>query len=304
MKKKMIKHFQGRRIGILIWYDLNYGYQSVHLKWLGAVLVQAYFALIAVQSCAGQGMSAGVPEYLGFLFRGMPEYFVSETGRLELPVPWLMMHGYLLFLTVSYPAEDLARGGGQAMVRAGRRRDWLLGKAAWVGCTVVGYYLTLAAILAVCALATGGAAEERGGFGGMSAESRDSKGAAIESSGQADGFQTGQCGMASEELGDWEICLRCWVQPILVSLALCLAELALSLILEPALALFLMLGYLTASVFWASPLLLGNFSMLLRQDVLSGISGVCFQNCAFLCTLWSAGAMLLGAGWIGRKDIL
>ena len=40
---------------------------------------------------------------------------------------------------MSYPAGDLARSGGQAIVRAGRRRDWLFGKAVWVGCTVAGY---------------------------------------------------------------------------------------------------------------------------------------------------------------------
>ncbi len=344
------KHFAGIRLGRLVWYDLSYGYRSTRLKWLGAALVQAYFAVMAVQGCSMPGASGevlgmqaageqvpgvqapGVLGYLGFLLQGMPEYFLSETGKFELPVPWLMLQGYLLFLTVSYPAGDLARSGGQAIVRAGRRRDWLFGKAVWVGCTVAGYYLLLTATVAVCALATGGLAPESGNAGGlriegeagcpategltdksMAAESTSTESlagenmaagsASIKSPGRSQGFLTDRYGIDLAELGGWEIFLRWWGQPVLVSLALCLAQLVASLALGPALSLFLTLGYLTASVFWASPWLFGNFSMLLRQDFLSGIPEICFQNCLFLCAAWSVGALALGAVWIGRKDL-
>lgn len=374
------KHFAGIRLGRLVWYDLSYGYRSTRLKWLGAALVQAYFAVMAVQGCSMPGASGevlgmqaageqvpgvqtpGVLGYLGFLLQGMPEYFLSETGKFELPVPWLMLQGYLLFLTVSYPAGDLARSGGQAIVRAGRRRDWLFGKAVWVGCTVAGYYLLLTATVAVCALATGGLAPESGNAGGLrieceagcsamegladksmatgsastesladksmaagsasteslagenmasgsaSTESLADKSMAtgstsIKSPGRSQGFLTDRYGIDLAELGGWEIFLSWWGQPVLVSLALCLAQLVASLALGPALSLFLTLGYLTASVFWASPWLLGNFSMLLRQDFLSGIPEICFWNCLFLCAAWSVGALALGAVWIGRKDL-
>lgn len=349
------KHFAGIRLGRLVWYDLSYGYRSTRLKWLGAALVQAYFAVMAVQGCSMPGASGevlgmqaageqvlgvqvpgvqapGVLGYLGFLLQGMPEYFLSETGKFELPVPWLMLQGYLLFLTVSYPAGDLARSGGQAIVRAGRRRDWLFGKAVWVGCTVAGYYLLLTATVAVCALATGGLAPESGNAGGLriegeagcpategladksmaagststeslAGENMAAGSASIKSPGRSQGFLTDRYGIDLAELGGWEIFLSWWGQPVLVSLALCLAQLVASLALGPALSLFLTLGYLTASVFWASPWLLGNFSMLLRQDFLSGIPEICFRNCLFLCAAWSIGALSLGAVWIGRKDL-
>ena len=245
---------------------------------------------------------------MSFLFRGMPEYFVSETGKFELPVPWLMLNACLLFLTVSYPAEDLTRSGGQAIVRAGRRRDWLLGKAAWVACTVAAYYLLLAAALALGALVT-----ESAGMGDLATESIASESLAmgdLAAGAPARGdflglrdFRDGLYGISPETLTGWEIFLRWWVQPVLVSLTLCLTEMMLSLALEPAMALFLTLGYLTASVFWASPEFLGNFSMLLRQDFLSGNPAICFRNCLMLCGLWNAVVLLFGMRWIRRRDI-
>lgn len=322
MRNETKKHLRKNRLGKLIWYDLNYGYRSTRLKWLGAVLVQAYFAIMAARCCPSPEVPAGMPVYVEFLFRGLPEYFVSETGRFELPVPWLMLHAYVLFLTVSYPAEDLARSG-QAIVRAGRRWDWLLGKAAWVVCNVAGYYLLLAGMLALCALAAGGQAENSKTTGNpviedaateslameyvvieeLEPESAATESLTSERLGNLQFSETGQNKAESQAPGDWEISLRCLGQSLLVSLALCLTELVLSLILEPALSLFLMLGYLTASVFWASPAFLGNFSMLLRQDFLSGIPGINFPDCLIICTLWSAAVLALGKSWIRRKDI-
>nr|WP_289768876.1 hypothetical protein [uncultured Acetatifactor sp.] len=289
----MKKHLSGSRLRTLIWYDLNYGYQSTRLKWLGVVLVQAYFVILACQCCSAPETPGGMLGHLSFLFRGMPEYFVSETGKFELPVPWLMLNACLLFLTASYPAEDLTRSGGQAIVRADRRRDWLLGKAAWVACTVAAYYLLLAAALALGALVT-----ESAGMGDLAAGA-PARGDFL---GLRD-FRDGLYGISPETLTGWEIFLRWWVQPILVSLTLCLTEMMLSLALEPAMALFLTLGYLTASVFWASPGFLGNFSMLLRQDFLSGNPAICFRNCLMLCGLWNAVVLFFGMRWIRRKDI-
>ena len=90
-----------------------------------------------------------------FLFQGLPEYRLSEAGVFELPVHWLIFHGFLLFLVGFYPVQELTYSGGQAFVRSGRREYWLLSKVLWVCFTVAGYYLMLAAVLAVCSLLAG-----------------------------------------------------------------------------------------------------------------------------------------------------
>lgn len=267
-----------KRVGTLIRYDLSYGYRNCRLKWLGALLLQLYFTNAAYQWCFAAEGNVGVLGYLTWMFRGLPEYFATETGKFELPVPWLMLQACLLFLVGFYPADDLTRSGGQAFVRSGKRRYWLLGKAVWVICTVAAYYALLTAVLALCALLTGGLA----------------------CSAQAMGFLYG---ISIDELGAGEIFLSWWAEPFLVSAALCLTEMLLSLVLEPALALFLMLGYLTASVFWTTPALLGNYAMLLRQDFLSGNDAISLSNCLAGCGVWAAAALAAGCTYIKKKDI-
>ena len=267
-----------RRFRHLLWYDLSYGYRDCRLKWLCAFLVQVYFVNMAYQWCAAAEGRVGVLGYLTWLFWGMPEYYAAETGRFELPVPWLMLHACLLFLVGFYPAADLTRSGGQAFVRAGKRSYWFLGKAVWVLCTVTAYYCLLTAVLVLCALLTGG----------------------IACSGEAMEFLYG---IAVDEMGEGEIFLSWWAEPFLVSAALGLAEMTLSLVLEPAVALFLMLGYLTASVFWTAPGLLGNYAMLLRQDFWSGHEAISFVNCLIGCVVCAGAAVAAGCGYSKRKDI-
>lgn len=267
------------RFGKLVWYDLNYGYQDCRLKWLCALLVQMYFVNGAYQACSAAKVPVGILGYLTWLFRGMPEYFAVETGRFELPAPWLLLHACVLFLVGFYPVNDLTRSGGQAFVRSGKRRRWLFAKAFWVVCTVAAYYACLAAAVALCALMTGGVA------------------------GSVEGMRF-LYGISIEEMGGTELFLFWWVEPFLVSLTLCLTEVVLSFAVGPVLALFFMLGYLTASVFWSTPALLGNYAMLMRQDFWSGNRAVSFVNCVAGCGMCSVLALAAGSSIIRRKDIL
>lgn len=266
------------RLGKLVWYDLRYGFRDCRLKWLWTVLMQLYLVNAACQSCWAAEENAGVLGYLTWLFRGMPEYFAAETGRFELPVPWLLLHGGLLFLVGFYPFYDLTRSGGQAFIRSGRRRYWLFAKAAWIVCTVTAYYICLTLLLVFFACITGG----------------------MSSSSEVMSFLYG---VSVEKMGGADIFLAWWAEPFLVSLGLCLTEMVLSLVLEPAPALFFMLVYLTASVFWTSPWLLGNYAMLMRQDFWSGKESISFTNCLAGCAAWSVAVLGAGSRMLRKKDI-
>lgn len=263
----------------LLCYDLRYGFQSNRGKWLFALLVQVYFCTLAGRLSLITNTRIGFWERLTFLFRGLPEYHLSQTGTFELPVHWLIYHAFLLFLVGSYPIQELTQSGGQAFIRSSRREYWLLCKALWVCATVVGYYLMLASVLAVCSLLAGG-------------------------SWAPPAAMTILFGIDMVELSFAEIALNWWGMPILVSVALCLTEVLLSLFIEPLLAFFVMLSYLVASVFWMSPVLIGNYSMLQRSSLLSGNTAISAQNCFAVCLSLIVFTSVLGTKLFQSKDIL
>ena len=263
----------------LLCYDLRYGFQSNRGKWLFALLVQVYFCTLAGRLSLITNTRIGFWERLTFLFRGLPEYHLSQTGTFELPVHWLIYHAFLLFLVGSYPIQELTQSGGQAFIRSSRREYWLLSKTLWVCATVAGYYLMLAGVLAVCSLLAG-------------------------VPWALPAAMTILFGIDMAELSFAEIALNWWVMPILVSVVLCLTEVFLSLFIEPLLAFFVMLSYLVASVFWTSPVLIGNYSMLQRSSLLSGNPAISAQNCFAVCLSLIALASVLGTKLFRRKDIL
>ena len=263
----------------LLCYDLRYGLQSNRGKWLFALLVQVYFCTLAGRLSLISNTPIGFWERLTYLFQGLPEYHLSQTGTFELPVHWLIFHAFLLFLAGFYPVQELTQSGGQAFIRSGRRGYWLLSKALWACATVAGYYLMLAGVLAVCSLPVGGPWAPPATMAVL-------------------------FGIYMTELSFAEIVLYWWVMPILVSAALCLTEVLLSLFIEPLLAFSVMLSCLVASVFWTSPALIGNYSMLLRSRLLSGNPAISPRNCAAVCLSLIVAASVLGTALFRSKEIL
>lgn len=268
-----------RRFRALLCYDLRYGFQNNRGKWLFALLIQVYFCTLAGRLSLISNTPIGFLERLTFLFQGLPEYHLSQTGTFELPVHWVAFHAFLLFLAGFYPIQELTQSGGQAFIRSSRRGYWLLSKALWVFATVAGYYLMLAGVLAVCSLASGGPWAPPAAMTALFG-----------------------IDIAGRSLA--EIALYWWAMPILVSVALCLIEVLMSLFIEPLLAFFVMLSYLVASVFWTSPILIGNYSMLLRSKLLSGNPAISTQNCFTACLSLIVIALVLGIKLFRGRDIL
>lgn len=252
-------------------YDMRYGFWSNRFKWLFALAIQLYFCFI-------------MDAYPGFLdqitgfFRGLPEYHLSETGTFELPFPWLIFHVYLLFLVGFYPVTDLSYSGGQTLIRAGNRKYWLYSKLAWTFITVLSYYLMLAVVSFTCSVFTGGL------------------------EGSATYIQY-VIGLDFENISTIDILTYWWIMPMLTSFAICTVEVILSLFIDPVLSFLTMFSVLIASVFWMTPLLLGNFSMLLRTDFISRNQSISFSNCLVRSFLTICIACIGGTNAFNRKDI-
>lgn len=272
-----------RAFKALFLYDLNYGFQRNRIKWLFALLIQIYFCILAGQMGSVYETDMGFFERLTFLFKGITEYHLSETSEFELPAQWLFFHGYLLFMVDFYLVHELTHNGGQTFIRSGGRECWLFSKLMWVISNVVSYYLLLAIIVGICSLS-------------------------------ANGFSTDNFWISSDAmlkifginltgLSFVDIFFYWWGMPLLVSLALCITEVIISLFIQPILSFFLMSAYLIASVFWMKPIFLGNYSMLLRQEFISGNLSISLQNCLSGCILLITIAITVGMLCFKNRDI-
>jgi hypothetical protein len=78
----------------------------------------------------------------------------------------------------------------------------------------------------------------------------------------------------------------------------------LSLFLDPVLSFMAVIGYIIASIFCMNPLLIGNFSMLYRQDWISGKSAMNTITGIVLCLVLTVAVLVLGVILFQSKDIL
>lgn len=148
----------------------------------------------------------------------------------------------------------------------------------WVVFTVLSYYLLLAIVLSADSLQTGS-------FW-------------ISSSTMMEIYEIDITGM-----GLTEIFLYWWGMPLLVSITLCITEIIISLFIQPILSFFVMLAYFMVSSYWSNPMFLGNYTMLKRQDVNSGILSISPQNCLISCVLLGLIVVTVGMLCFKSKDI-
>lgn len=122
----------------LISYDLHRGLQWK--KYLIAVLifvVRVFTVYRSVQfycdaeSITGQG---SIGDYMLCMFRGMA---IMQYGSIEekvlIPIEWLILCGFCLYLTAAYSAQGISVQGQQVFIRTSRGK-WWLSKCIW--CTV------------------------------------------------------------------------------------------------------------------------------------------------------------------------
>ena len=108
---------------------------------------------------------------------------------------------------------------------------------------------------------------------------------------------------AVAELSTRELVMQLVLCPMAVLAALELIQMLLSLYIKPVFSFLAILAVLTASAYCASPLLIGNYAMLLRSDaIVSG--GVSAPVGLALCLAAALAAVAAGAMLIKHRGLL
>jgi hypothetical protein len=210
---------------------------------------------------------------------GAREYELYADSTFQFPAYWFLFHGYLFFLIGFYPVSELYLGNGQALIRTRSRKIWIVSKLFSIFLNITLYYGCFLLLLLIGNLLHGGEIIPGNGIIGL-----------------------GGIAIFNKSISDLFVAFI--LLPLLVSVALGVIQILMSLFLDPVLSFMAVVGYLIASVFWMNPLLIGNFSMLYRQDWISGKATIDITTGTVLCFVLTVVALILGVIMFQRKDIL
>lgn len=255
--------------------------------WVTALLLFLFFFFsFFVQTKAflqrtGTEGSFGILDLMMWVFFGNPPLEENSFSGIDLSIIWVAFHTLLLAFTAFYPREELKKSAALFIVRVKSKRMWWLSKFCWCFFAVLCYFLLFLAAAALFTVV----------FGDISSP-------------------------INRELTDlflqinpdkiplftlWQIC---FLMPLAACIGISLLQASLSLFIKPIYCFVLAVCFLLAGACLQHPLLLYNFTMVVRARAVTGEGEITAVAGYILGALAGAVSFLLGAAVIERKDII
>lgn len=219
-------------------------------------------------------------EQVTYLFSGIQDIKLLK-DKISFPIIWMLINLYLAYLIANYSTDDLAGFGKNILIRSGSRTEWICSKFIWSIVYTVFYYIIIFGTLALfCSV--------RGGFGDeFNAEYISSF------------FNDAPISVSNIN----NILISAIIIIPLVSVTFSLCQVMLEFLLTPIFAFFTLLIYNVISFYIYSPFLLGNFTMLLRNECLVS-NGFILSEIIPTCLIAALLAVIIGILVFKKYDIL
>lgn len=262
----------------------KHDFKSGLLRWryLAAVGLWLVPTLIMFDTLQFYNESGTLGDYLLYIFRGMePVESVNTLEQIRLPIPWLVVVGGSLFISLDYLQNDLTTAGQQILVRCHSRKKWYLSKCLWNISNCLVYF----------------------GFGLIAPAALSLMGGGLEllpSSELTASLFRSATPIEISGLGVFTIAIAL---PFLTMAALNMLQMTLCLFIKPIFSFLSCVCLLIVSLFWCSPFSLGNGAMALRSSVMTDI-GINPLNCAVFCTAVLLVCVIVGIIKFNSYDIL
>lgn len=278
-----------------IWMILKHDiYSGILSRWLLYFIVMLILLLVmldlnqAVESVKEMGLIQPNISFLDgvmHLFLGIREYRPDQGFSFDIPVLWLFFHLYLAFMIGSYAWDDLHGIGQQIILKSKSRRMWWLSKCIWNFLSVLVYYLSGAVIIFLTLIIF-----------------------IFMKNGHLAFWPSTDIGTFLHQLNltglsKAAVLREAVLLPILVSAAVCLLQMFVSLLIRPLYTFIITTILLISSAFFKNIFLIGNGSMMLRNAAFTdgGIdSRLLFLICLCIILLVIAG----GSVFMNHYDIL
>lgn len=273
----------------LLRYDLRQGLQR-RSYWIAAFLfsmrlLAAYRSVqfyCNMESIASRG---SIGDYMLYLFRGMAILqHGSMAEKVSIPIEWLIVCGFCLYLTAAYPAQGISVQGQQVFLRTSRGK-WWLSKCIWCTASCALYFAC--ELIAVIAAAI------------LTPITFD-----LNNTPEITAFLFSEvlCG-ETISLTPASVILYALVLPFVTLTAMCMLQTFLNLVVRPAISFLICFVAYIAAAYFPVEWLVGNGAMAMRFQL--------FDANGLSCRKGLVSALLLlflsiGAGYlrIQRKDLI
>lgn len=221
-------------------------------------------------------------DYWFYLYGGMHEYTPSPGNAFQFPIVWTLVFLVLPFILLNYPFKDMYGAGQQVLVRARKRTVWWLSKCCWNLFGTVFYHLIMQITGMMLFLVFQMDISNR-----IHMDFIDLV------------FRIGHQEVWQPSL----ISFRVLFLPVLVSAAINMLQMMISLFMKPMFSFVAVAVLLLTSAYLLSPFLIGNYAMAFRYDWMLKV-GVSVSAGKWISTVILLIAVLIGLMRFRLYDIL
>lgn len=189
--------------------------------------------------------SVSYGDYWFYLYGGMHKYTPSPGNGFRFPVVWIVVFLVIPFVLLNYPFKDLYGAGQQILVGSGRRTVWWLSKCCWnfLGTVMYHMLMQLTGLVLFLVFQMNVSNQIHMDFINLV-------------------FEVGH----QEVWNRVALPLSVLLLPVLVSTAISMLEMTLSLFLKPMFSFFAVAVLFLSSAYLLTPLLIGNYAMAFRYN--------------------------------------
>ncbi len=220
-----------------------------------------------------------ISDYFIFITKGIEIYDPGSGEPFNFPMFWAIVQILIALLVATYPTSDLRGFSRNVLFRTTSRSIWWYAKVSWTLLTVLSFYLLGFAVVVVFALAVGDITL----------------------------FPVSDISLHINNI-DARLILPADIVfslsvGMFASMFLAVAQVVLSFVIKAAFSFMTVMAYIVASTFFHTPILMADYSMLLRNGLLL-VDGLSSLAMIIICIVSFSAFAVIGGQHFKRCDIL
>ena len=216
-------------------------------------------------------------DYVLYYLSGMKELVLDANKQFEIPYIWMAEQLLLCSLIFSYPIKDVRGQGKNILLQYGSRQKWWLSKCIWTLVQVLVYYLIVFSVIGIYTVFTG----------------------KLSMSIHASLFSMTDNVTLTKEI----LPVSCIYSNVLYSVTIGMIQITISLLMTFVTGILLVVIYDIVALFIMNIWVLGNCSMLYRNDVIV-VDGINVNISNLLCMILIILTIIISIIYFKRYDIL